>query len=132
MRTLAISEDLDETPHNGAFHQGLHCLPRQNQSLEAEIQFYLDNITCYPSIYTMDHSKFIVSIQKEEFISAQRVSNVLTPTYYFSSDRSRNWGLSLLYRNQVYHHRQMLILHKCKYLTGLDKQKISAEIFHYR
>ena len=35
-----------------------------------EIQFYLDIITCYPSVYTMDHSKFIVSNQMVEFICA--------------------------------------------------------------
>ena len=73
MRTLTItSEYLDEIPHNGAaaFHQGLHCLPRQKQSLETEKHFYLENITCYPFIYTMGHSKFIVSTQKEGLISA--------------------------------------------------------------
>ena len=32
MGTSAISEDPDEMPHNAAFHQGLHCLLRQNQS----------------------------------------------------------------------------------------------------
>ena len=29
----------------------------------------LENKTCDPLNYTMDHSKFIASIQKEEFIS---------------------------------------------------------------
>ena len=28
MSYLANSEDPDEMPHNAAFHQGLHCLPR--------------------------------------------------------------------------------------------------------
>ena len=32
--TLASSEDPDEMPHYAAFHQGLHCLLRQNQSSE--------------------------------------------------------------------------------------------------
>ena len=32
--------------------------------------FLLEIITCDPSIYTMDHSKRIISNQKEEFISA--------------------------------------------------------------
>ena len=30
MRTLANSEGPDEMPHDVAFHQGLHCLTRQN------------------------------------------------------------------------------------------------------
>ena len=30
MGTFASSEDPDEMPKNLAFHQGLHCLPRQN------------------------------------------------------------------------------------------------------
>ena len=34
MDTLANSVDPDEMPHNAAFHQGLHCLLRLNQSLE--------------------------------------------------------------------------------------------------
>ena len=32
--TLASSEDPDEMLHNAAFHQGLHCFLRQNQSSE--------------------------------------------------------------------------------------------------
>ena len=38
MGTLLNSEDPDEMPHNVAFHQGLHCLLRQNQSSEKEIK----------------------------------------------------------------------------------------------
>ena len=34
MQTLENSEDPDEMPHNVAFHQGLHCLPRKKQSRE--------------------------------------------------------------------------------------------------
>ena len=34
MLSLANSEDLDEMQHNAAFHLGLHCLLRQNQSSE--------------------------------------------------------------------------------------------------
>ena len=37
MGALVNSEDPDEMPHNVAFHQGLQCLPRQNQSSEKEI-----------------------------------------------------------------------------------------------
>ena len=38
--TLANSEDRDEMPHNVAFHQCLHCLLLQNQSLEKEIPYF--------------------------------------------------------------------------------------------
>ena len=34
MVTLANSEDPDEMPHHAAFHQGMHCFPRQNGSSE--------------------------------------------------------------------------------------------------
>ena len=37
MGTLVNSEDQDEMPQNGAFHQGLHFLLRLNQSLGAEM-----------------------------------------------------------------------------------------------
>ena len=60
MSTLANNEDPDEMPHNGTFHQGLHCLLRQKQSSEKDMQFYLEIITHDPSIYTMDHPKFVV------------------------------------------------------------------------
>ena len=30
MGTLAKSEDPDEMSHDAAFHEGLHCLPRQS------------------------------------------------------------------------------------------------------
>ena len=64
------SEDPDEMLWNTAFHQGLNCLLRQKQSSEKEMQFNFEIITCDPLMYTMDLPKFIVSIQKEEFISA--------------------------------------------------------------
>ena len=68
---MANSEDPHEMPHNEAFHHGLHYLPSQKRSSEKEIQFYLGMKTCEPSIYTMDHSKFIVSNQKKESISTK-------------------------------------------------------------
>ena len=40
MHTLADSEDLEEMPQIAAFHHGLHCLPRQTQSSEKEIQVF--------------------------------------------------------------------------------------------
>ena len=69
------SEDPDEMSHNAAFHQGLHCLLRQTKTFSVkEIQYFLEIITCGPSIYiyiyTMDHPEFIKSNQREESISA--------------------------------------------------------------
>ena len=63
--TLANCEDPDEMPHNVAFHQGLHCLLRQNQSSETEIQKFLEIITYDPSIYTIDHPDFILYVYLE-------------------------------------------------------------------
>ena len=60
MGTLANSEDPDEMLHIAAFHLGLHCLPSQNQYSEKELQYFLE-ITCDPSIYTMDHPDVTVS-----------------------------------------------------------------------
>ena len=69
MSSFANNEDPDEMPHYTAFHQGLHCLLGQKQSLEKENTIYLELITCHPSIYTVDHPKSIVSDQTEESIS---------------------------------------------------------------
>ena len=43
MGILANRENPDEMQHNAAFHQGLHCLLRQKQSLEKEIHFLFGN-----------------------------------------------------------------------------------------
>ena len=43
MGTLANSVDPDEMQHNAAFHQGMHCLPRQNRSSEKETQYDFRN-----------------------------------------------------------------------------------------
>ena len=40
MGTLVNSEDPDEIPHNAAFHQGLHCYLRHNQSSEIEMHYF--------------------------------------------------------------------------------------------
>ena len=77
MCTLVNSDDPDEMLDGVAFHQGLHCLLRQKNSSEKEVQFCLEIITCDASIYTMDHPKLItctcISNEKEESISAERV-----------------------------------------------------------
>ena len=71
--TTADRGDLDYILHNMAFHQGLQCLLRQNGSSEEKTTLYLEIVACDPLNYTMDHFKFIASIQKEEFISALRI-----------------------------------------------------------
>ena len=50
MGTFENSEDPDEIPHKGAFHLGLHCSLKQNWSAEREIQYFVEIITCDPSI----------------------------------------------------------------------------------
>ena len=68
MCTLANIEDQDEMLHNAAFHQGLHCLLRQKQSSKRNT--ILGGNYSHPSIYTVDHPKFIALNQKDESISA--------------------------------------------------------------
>ena len=74
MGTLTISEDPDKMPHNAAFHQGMHCLLRPNQSSEKEIQYFLEIITCDPSIYTMDHADFTAYSFMENSIGTKQVN----------------------------------------------------------
>ena len=61
-------------PYNVTFHQGLHYLLRQNDLQRKKCNFILEIKTCDPLNYTMDHPKFIASIQKEEFISSFKSS----------------------------------------------------------
>ena len=49
------------------------------------MQFCLEIKTCDPLNYIMDHSKFIVSIQKEEFISSFKGS-----ANYYTQQQSLN------------------------------------------
>ena len=61
-------------PHNVAFHQGLHCLLRQNHIFKESNTIFLEEITaCDPSIYTIDHPDFIVCSYMENFIGLLRV-----------------------------------------------------------
>ena len=53
MGTFANSEDPGEMQQNAAFHQGLRCLLRPNQSSEKEMQYFGEIITCDPSIYPL-------------------------------------------------------------------------------
>ena len=61
MGTLANIVDPAEMWLNAAFHQGLCCLPCQNRSSEKEIQYFLEILTCDPSIYIMHHPDLTVS-----------------------------------------------------------------------
>ena len=56
--TLANIVDPDD---NVAFHQGRHGMLSQNQSSGKEIQYLFENISCDPSIYTMEHPDLTVS-----------------------------------------------------------------------
>ena len=65
---LANSENPGKMLHDVAFYQCLRCLLQQKQSSYKEKNNNLEIIAGDPSIYTMDHPKFIVSIQREECI----------------------------------------------------------------
>ena len=61
------------TRDNAAFNLDLHCLLRQNRSLDKEIEYCLQIITCDPSIYTVDHPDFIVCSFMENSIGLKGV-----------------------------------------------------------
>ena len=65
-----------KTDEKAAFHQGLHCLPRQNQPSENEIQYFLET-TCDPSIHKMDHPDFIVCNFMEKSIGLKVLKEVM-------------------------------------------------------
>ena len=73
-------------PHNVAFYQGLHRLLRQKWSSGKKLQFCLEIKTCDPLNYTMDNSKFVATIQKEEFISLYKSS-----ANYYIQQQSLNY-----------------------------------------
>ena len=52
--TFINSDNPDEMSHKATFHQGLHCLLRQNRPAEKEMLFFF-NYDNNPSIYTVDH-----------------------------------------------------------------------------
>ena len=66
--TFANSENPD-----AAFYQGQHCFNYQDKTVFREIH-YLENITCHPSIYTMDYPYLNVSSFVEISIGLQRLS----------------------------------------------------------
>ena len=61
MVILANWDDPDERLHKVAFSQDLHCLLRQKKHKKKTTQFILENMTCVPSIYIMDHPNLTVS-----------------------------------------------------------------------
>ena len=77
---FANSEDPDEMPHKVAFHKGLHCLLRQNIDLQRKKYNIFGIITCYPSIYRMDHHDLTLSIYMENSIGLKRVKIKKTMT----------------------------------------------------
>ena len=60
------------------------------------MQFYLEIINCDPLNYTMDHSKFIAPIQKEEFISSFKSSANYIQKQYDETPNLVNVLLSLI------------------------------------
>ena len=74
---MGNSEDPDEMPHNVSFHRGLHCLLRQNLSSEKRIQYFLETVTCDPSIYTMVHPDLTVSNFMENSIVLKRAKTIV-------------------------------------------------------
>ena len=70
-RYLTNSEDPDEVQHNAAFHQGLHCLLRQNRSSLKNSNILVKFLIFGPSIYTMGHFDFIVYSFMESLIDSK-------------------------------------------------------------
>ena len=68
MSILANSEDPDKMSHNATFYQGLHCLLRQKEVSEKDVQHCLEIIACDPSniqIYTIGLTKLLFQTSKE-------------------------------------------------------------------
>ena len=80
MGTLANSKDPDDI-----FHQGLHCLLIQNHLQRKKNNiFKKKNTTSDPSIYTMDHSDFIVCSFMENSIGLKKGEELLAIRRIFS------------------------------------------------
>ena len=138
MGTLANSEDPDEMLHNAAFHQGLHLLLRQDQSLEEEIhvQYFFRIVTCDPSLYIMDHLDIAVSNFMENSIGFKRVKGQYFRDLVKSLYQKHNFLISqpkhmlwVLKRTSQWdgsfeHPKHMLKLMGKKILTILRSQKL--------
>ena len=66
---LANSDGQEEMPHDADFIRFL-LFAMTKQSYAKEIHVYAEFISFDPSVYTMDHSKFITLDKKEESIRA--------------------------------------------------------------
>ena len=56
--TMTNSEDPDKILRNAAFHQKMLCLLKKTIVRKKRIILF-ETMTCYPSIYTMDHSNIL-------------------------------------------------------------------------
>ena len=95
MVTLTNSEDPDEMPPNAAFHLGLHCLLRQNQSSEKEILYLEEIITCDPSIYTWTKQYTDWTVQNfiENSIGPKRVKHTNTHSHFLTVSHLKDFFL---------------------------------------
>ena len=90
---MTNSANPDEMQHNAAFHQGLHCLLRQNQLLGTEIHHNLETSTCDPLKYKMGNTILIVLIYMGKSIRIKRV-NILKGAAILM--------LSMFYQKELY------------------------------
>ena len=74
MGTLVNSEDPDEMQHNGAFHQGLHCLLKLNQSSKKEILYFFGNYNLQSLNIYNGPSDLTVSNFMENSIGLEKVN----------------------------------------------------------
>ena len=81
MGTWANSEDPEEMPHNAAFYLSLHCLLKK-LDLQKEMQNILEIIPSDPSIYTMDHTDFIVCSFVENSIGLKGIIELVFGSAY--------------------------------------------------
>ena len=94
MGILTNSENPNEMLHNVAFHQGLHCLLRQNRSSEGKNTFK-KKITSDSSKYTMDHPDLIVRSFMDNSFGPKRVYSsckstcTFRPKYRYSQNEER-------------------------------------------
>ena len=72
--------------HNGGFSSGSTLFAKTKMIFREKLPFCLEIKTCDPLNYTMDHSKFIASIQKEEIISSFKSS-----ANYYIQQQSLNY-----------------------------------------
>ena len=99
--TLALSDDPDGMLHNEAFHQSLQCLLKK---IFREI-FFLENITCDPSIYTMDHPDLIYQTLWEIPLVHKGLKHIQLnlPVKGFDHKMTLTFTGSIMYRQLLVH-----------------------------